>query len=40
MIRKKPVAGLEPAMEIGIPKKSCSAKILDRQSLQYEAIAL
>src|ERR1700688_2627992 len=38
MIRKKPALGLDPRAEAGFPKRSCSTKILERQSLQNEAI--
>jgi hypothetical protein len=48
MIRKKPVLGLDPRMEAGFPKKHAPAKagdhasikMLERQSIQYETIAL
>src|ERR1700683_4045031 len=29
MIRKKPVTGLDPVMEAGFPKRSCSTKMLE-----------
>jgi hypothetical protein len=38
MIRKKPVTGLDPVMETGFPKRSCSTKMLERKSVQFEAI--
>src|SRR5580692_2167918 len=38
MIRRKPVPGLEPGMETGFPKRSCSPEVLERISLQSEAI--
>jgi hypothetical protein len=31
MIRKKLVLGLDPGMEAGLPKRSCSIKMLERQ---------
>jgi hypothetical protein len=40
MIRKKPVTGLDPVMEAGFPKRSCSSKTQERKSLQSEAISL
>jgi hypothetical protein len=40
MIPKKPVTGLDPVMETGFPKRSCSIKMLERKSLQSEAISL
>jgi hypothetical protein len=40
MIRKKPALGLDPRVEAGLPTRSCSTKILERQSIQSEAIAL
>jgi hypothetical protein len=38
MIRKKPVTGLDPVMETGFPKRSCLTKMLERKSVQFEAI--
>jgi hypothetical protein len=40
MIRKKPALGLDPRVETVFPKRSCSIKMLERQSIQSEAIAL
>jgi hypothetical protein len=40
MIRKKPVLGLDPRMEAGFPKRSCSTKMPERKSLQSEAISI
>jgi hypothetical protein len=40
MIREEPVTGLDPVMEAGFPKRSCSTKNARVQSLQWEAIAL
>jgi hypothetical protein len=40
MIRKKPALGLDPMVETGFAKRSCSIKMLERQSIQSEAIAL
>jgi hypothetical protein len=30
MIRKKPALGLDPRVETGFPKRSCSIKMLER----------
>src|SRR5580704_11500497 len=38
MVPKKPVTGLDPVMDTGFRKRSCSAKMLGRRSIQYEAI--
>jgi hypothetical protein len=35
---EKFVLGLDPGMEAGFPKRSCSIKMLQRKSLQSEAI--
>jgi len=40
MIRKKPVTGLDPVMETGFPKRSCSTKMPERKSFQSETISL
>jgi hypothetical protein len=40
MVRKKHVTGLDPVMEAGFPKRSCSTNMLERKSLQSEAISL
>jgi hypothetical protein len=40
MIRKKPALGLDPRVETGFPKRSCSIKMLERKSIQSEAISL
>jgi hypothetical protein len=40
MIRKKPALGFGPRVEAGSSKRSCSTKILARQSIQLVAIAL
>jgi hypothetical protein len=40
MIRKKPVTGLDPVMETGFPKRSCSSKMPGRKSFQSETISL
>jgi hypothetical protein len=40
MIPKMPVLGLDPRMDAGFRKRSCSTKMPERQSIQYEAIAL
>jgi hypothetical protein len=37
MIRKMPIPGLDPGMEAGFPKRSCSNKMLQHQSIQSEA---
>jgi hypothetical protein len=39
VIRKKPVTGLDPVMGTGFPKRSCSIKMLERKSIQPEAIS-
>jgi hypothetical protein len=40
MIRKKPALGLDPRVETGFPKRSCSIKMLERQLIPYKAISL
>ena len=39
MIREKPALGLGPRVETGFPKRSFSTAMLERQSIQSEAIA-
>jgi hypothetical protein len=39
MIRKKLVLGLDPRMEAGFPKRSCSTKNAGAKTLQSEAIS-
>jgi hypothetical protein len=37
---EKLVLGLDPWMDAGFPKRSCSIKMLERKSIQSEAISL
>jgi hypothetical protein len=40
MIRIKPAFGLDPRVETGFPKRSCSVKMLERQLIQSRTIPL
>ena len=38
MIRKKPLTGLDPVMDAGFPKRSCSNENLDHVPIQFDRI--
>jgi len=38
MIRKKPVAGLDPVMDAGFPKRSCANEKPDHDPIQFDRI--
>jgi len=38
MIRKKPVAGLDPVMDAGFPKRSCSNKKIGHDPILFDRI--